>query len=230
MNYQTLLTSLPTKETVNISEELVYHYDIEQRSEEWHAQRIGKITGSNIYKLFGTKQAKEKYLADKASEIVTSCKSDSDENVYNFHIQRGVQYEDKARELYSLQTFSIVKECGLVQSGEYIAYSPDGLIDPDGLLEIKIPDSGKYLLLVIEISKHGIEKIPYEHQLQMQLGMYVCERKWCDYVLYNPKHDRLFIFRVYLDDKIQTQIHEVLKSSISYIQNLVSEYNNLSLS
>lgn len=148
-------------------------------------------------------------------------------------MRRGICYEEEVIEEYSLKDLSVVKECGLVQYGEHIACSPDGLIDNDGMLEIKIPDAGKYVKQIIELSKYGIEKIPFEHQLQMQFNMYVCNRKWCDYVLYNPNHKvtkkDLFIIRVERDEETQAKIAEVLESSILFIQNIIKEYYNLSI-
>ena len=230
MKHQTL----STEEIVNIPEEPFYHWDMEQRTDEWYKARMGKITGSSVHKLFGTKQAKEKYLADKASEIITGFKSDSDENQINFHMQRGIEYEARAKEHYSLKTLSAVEECGLIQLGQYLACSPDGLIGEDGMIEIKIPDSGKYLTQVVELTNHGINKIPYEHQLQMQFNMHVGDRNWCDYVLYNPKHEvtekHLFIIRFYRNREMRAKIADALESSILYIQNLVNEYNDLLLS
>ena len=92
---------------------MIIKTDILQGSDEWHNLRLGKITGSSFSKLLSTPVAKEKYLYDKANEIVTRCKSDGD-SFNNVHMQRGSNFESVARTRYLLETFSIVKEVGLV--------------------------------------------------------------------------------------------------------------------
>ena len=56
-------------------------YDnVEQGTPEWHDLRLGKLTGSSAAKLFGTAAARDKYRYDRASEIVTGSRCDSDES------------------------------------------------------------------------------------------------------------------------------------------------------
>jgi putative phage-type endonuclease len=206
---------------------MIIRTDIQQGSDEWHNLRIGKITGSSFSKLLGTAAAKEKYLYDKANEIVTRCKSDGD-SFNNVHMQRGSNFESVARTRYLLETFSIVKEVGIVIVDDYLACSPDGLIDEDGLIEIKVPDSNNYFRQLLQISSEGLKVIPNDYYIQMQFNMYVCGRNWCDYVLYNPQHainDReMFIYRVPRDDEMQKKIGQVLDESIIKIKQYVDQY------
>lgn len=201
--------------------------DIVQGSDEWHQLRLGKITGSNFYKLTGTEAARKKYLYDKASEIVSGEKCDAD-SVTNQHMQRGNEYEALARLKYIAHTLNYVQEVGFVQMNEYVACSPDGLVDTDGMIEIKVPDSSKYLGQVIEISQGNEKDIPKEHYLQMQFNLLVCNREWCDYVLYNPKHDienrGLFIFRVKEDLKTQLMIKHTIDTAITEIKQYIHLY------
>lgn len=211
-------------------QEAQVHTDLEQGSEEWHKLRLGKITGSCFHKVLGTKAAREKYLYDRANEIVTGCKSDSEDYV-NMHIQRGWEYEPVARAEYIADTFTAVNEVGLVQLGDYIACSPDGLVGDDGMIEIKIPDSNNYFRQVLEISSKGIEAIPSEHYSQMQFNLFVCGREWCDYVLYNPKHSAigkgLFIYRVEYDNIMQVRIIKVLDECIQAINEYIVQYRKI---
>lgn len=211
-------------------QKLQVHTDLKQGSEKWHKLRLGKITGSCFHKLLGTKAAREKYLYDRANEIVTGCKSDGEEYV-NMHIQRGWVYEAVVRTQYIVDTFTSVNEVGLIQLGDYIACSPDGLIGEDGMIEIKIPDSNNYFKSILEISTNGLEAISKEHYIQMQFYLYICGRKWCDYVLYNPKHatisNGLFIYRVELDLDLQLKIAQAVDESIQTMNNYVNQYHNI---
>lgn len=197
--------------------------DIKQGSDEWYRLRLGKITGSCFSKLLGGNGAKEKYLYDRANEIVTGCRADSD-SFTNVHMRRGLDFESEAKSQYIMKTFSFVKEVGLVELGDYTACSPDGLIDEDGIIEIKVPDSNNYFRQMLEISLKGSNAIPHDHYVQMQYYMYVCGREWCDYVLYNPQHvvnnKELFIHRVKREEEMQVNIGNVLDECVIKIKKL----------
>lgn len=219
-------------------QKLIIHTDFMQGSEEWHRLRLGKITATGCHKLLGTKDASEKYLYDRISEIVTKSKSDGEERVADvcrMHMDRGNNYESTARELYSLYKFIEVKEVGLVQLGGYLSCSPDGLIDDDGMIEIKVLDSNNYTMQIIEIKTHGYKKIEKKHYEQIQFSLYICKRKWCDYVLYNPKHagapnNGLSIYRIEADLKIQERIHNAVEDAIKTINEKVAKYYEITKS
>ena len=204
--------------------------DIKQGSDEWYRLRLGKITGSCFSKLLGGNGTKEKYLYDRANEIVTGCRSDSD-SFTNVHMRRGLDFEAEAKSLYVIKTFTLVNEVGLIQLGDYVACSPDGLIDEDGLIEIKVPDSNNYFRQMLEISFKGSNAIQYDHYIQMQFYMYVCGRAWCDYVLYNPQHvvnnKELFIHRVERKEEIQISIGNVLDECVIKIKKYVEQYYSI---
>lgn len=201
--------------------------DIKQGSHEWHQARLGKITGSSFYKLLGSDASKKKYLYDRANEIIIGARADS-ENFSTMHTERGRDFESEAKSQYVIKTFTSVKEVGLVTLDDYIACSPDGLVDDDGMLEIKVPDSNNYFRQILEISSKGIKAIPKEYYMQMQFNLYVCGRKWCDYVPYNPMHAALnkglFTWRVEYEEKTQARIKETVEESIAKIKNYVKQY------
>jgi exodeoxyribonuclease (lambda-induced) len=81
---------------------------------------------------------------------------------------------------------------------DFYGYSPDGLVGDDGLVEYKCPNQKthtKYL--------YG-NKLPTEYIAQVQGGLYVSKRKWCDFVSFHPNFiddKKLFIIRVYRDEE-----------------------------
>lgn len=223
---------LLAKELSNI----VIHHEIEQGTQEWHALRCGRFTGTSCAKILGTKAAKEAHIYDKACEISIGTKSDSDENINGIHINRGKLYEDPARNAYIKYNAELLLDDpvtvpGFVASGEYIGYSPDGFVGNDGLIEIKIPDSNNYFRQALEIKNKGIAAIPKDYYLQMQFGLLVCQKQWVDYVIYSPKHEisgkALFVQKVLPDDKIQEEICDALESAITQMQKLIEEYKDL---
>ena len=204
------------------------HNDIEQGTPEWHDLRLGKLTGSSAAKLLGTPAAREKYLYDRAAEIVTGCKCDSDECAQSMHMTRGTEFEEVALMKYTVATLSEVQKVGFVELNEFVGCSPDGLVGDDGMMEVKVPDSNNYFRQILELARDSVKAIPKDYYVQMQFNMFVCDRKWCDYVLYNPKHEAkgksLFIQRVARDDIMQERIKEILDSSIKTIKSHVDKY------
>lgn len=208
-------------------QQIVIRTDIIQGGDQWHAARLGKITGSGFAKLVGTAAAKEKYIYDKASEIVTRSRCDGDEYT-NIHMQRGNEYESIARVKYILDTLNDVQEVGIVEYDDYTACSPDGLVGDDGIIEIKVLDSNNHFKQILKISSKGIQAIPKDHLLQMQFNMFVCNRQWCDYVLYNQKHEvnngDLFVYRVEKDIKTQLEIKAAIEEAKERIISCVNKY------
>lgn len=211
-----------------MQQQIQIYKELPQLSEEWHRLRLGKITGSSFYKMLGGSTTAEKYLYEKASEIVTGAKSDG-EKYSNVHIQRGLEWESTARNSYKRNKGVQIEEVGLIQLGDYIACSPDGLVGDDGMIEIKVPDSSNFLKLVLEISVNGKEAISNDHYYQMQFNLYVANRQWCDYVLYNNKFwgKDLFCHRVERDEVCIDAIKKTLDKGIKQINEYVELYNNI---
>ena len=94
-------------------------------------------------------------------------------------LDRGHEMEDVARRMYEARTGAFVTEAGICVDGSF-GYSTDGLVDDDALIEIKCPvDSVK----IRTMHKTG-DVSEYNHQ--MQGGMWLTGRKWCDFIMYVP--------------------------------------------
>jgi hypothetical protein len=103
-------------------------------------------------------------------------------------MQRGHDLEDDAALAYMRQTMQPINKGGFVEFGN-AGCSPDGLIDDDGLIEIKCPALHTH----IEYLKGG--EVPAVYRWQVQGQLYVTGRKYCDFVSYFPDV-RLFVTRV----------------------------------
>jgi exodeoxyribonuclease (lambda-induced) len=142
---------------------------VQQRSLEWHKQRLGKFTASEIHKLMGVRglgETGKSYAIDKAIEELYG---EVEENFVSYDMERGVELEplafNKFKELKSLE-FLEVENCGFF-SGDFHGASPDGLVGDDAVLEIKCPKATTFFKLVAdrEIDK----KYFYQMQHQMML-------------------------------------------------------------
>ena len=177
---------------------------IEQRTDEWHAVRCGKITASrmgavmNVLKNGTAGAERRKYTAELVCERLTGNPTPFFENNAMRH---GTETEPLARNAYTLATGNLVDEVGFFDhpSIPNAGASPDGLIDDDGLIEIKCPETYTH----IETLRTGEIKQDYLYQMQWQ--MECTGRKWCDFVSFDdrlPEKLQLFIKRVYRDDKL----------------------------
>ena len=99
-----------------------------------------------------------------------------------------------ARQIYELETGYTVKQVGVVLLGEYVCCSPDGLIDDDGLIEIKCMGDKRFY----EFVSTGKIDTDYYNQIQMQL--YVTRRKWCSLFVFNPNFTPNYIMVRVLPD------------------------------
>jgi hypothetical protein len=94
-------------------------------------------------------------------------------------MRRGRAEEADAITLYEIINACEVKQCGFMRLPSLAGYSPDGLVGDDGLVEVK---SRKPPLQIDIIASGGI---PPEHKAQIQGGLWIAERQWCDYVSYS---------------------------------------------
>ena len=169
--------------------------DCEQGTPEWFAARLGVPTASAFSTILSSnKEAKDKktrteYMRKLAGEIVTGEPMESYSNV---HMERGKVQEDEARDLYAFMRDCDPQRVGFIRNGDR-GCSPDSLIGDDGGLEIKTA------LPHIQIDRLLRGTLPAEHKAQVQGNIWLCERKWWDFVSYCPKLP-LLVVRVERDD------------------------------
>ena len=113
-------------------------YDnLQQGTNEWLEVRSGKFTGSDFHTLIGNSETKKKILFKKSIERLT--KTTIIEEITSPDIERGKEEEKNARLLYEMETGQEVKQIGFAELDEWVGCSPDGLINNDGIIEIKCP-------------------------------------------------------------------------------------------
>ena len=106
-----------------------------------------------------------------------------------------------ARELYQEATgLPRLEQVGIMLN-HGVGYSPDCLVDSQGLAEIKT----KLPKYQIELLLDG--ELPQEHVAQCQGGLWVSEREWIDFVSYWPGMP-LFVKRAYRDEALIRTIAE----------------------
>lgn len=176
----------------------------EQGSAEWFAARCGVITASKYRDALdktvkGAWTAKScAYAAQVALARVTG--DATDENFVSWQMRRGTELEPEARRAYEVATGNVARESGVVLTDDRVfGYSTDGLIEDDGLVEIKCVVSAEKLIDV-----WGFDEFS-EYRHQMQGGLWITGRKWCDFVMYAPQlapiGKGLFVKRISRDEE-----------------------------
>lgn len=183
----------------------VYHTDLIQGSDEWLAQRCGKITASEMKHLLTVKSLKvadndktRQHVYELAFQRITGF---VEPQYVSDAMLRGQADEIYARAAYE-EHFAPVTEVGFVTNDQWgftIGYSPDGLVGDDGLIEIK-SRAGKYQIQTI-----AENEVPEEYVLQLQTGLLVTGRKWIDFISYSGGLP-MFVKRVEPDLLIQGAI------------------------
>lgn len=191
---------------------------MDQRSTEWFAARLGKVTASRIADVCartktGWGASRKNYMAELVAERLTG---ERVEGFTNAAMQWGTDIEPQARLAYELQRNATVFETGFVAhpSIAETGASPDGMVGDDGLVEIKCPNTAGHLETLLGAS------MPEKYFLQIQWQMACTGRQWCDFVSFDPRLPEsmsLFIDRVKRDD---TAIQAIEKDVIDFLNEL----------
>lgn len=164
-----------------------YMMDLMQGGEEWHRVRTGILTASQMKNIItpstlkpvkgvidGTSAFLHEIVAQRVSKIV-------EDEYQSFDMERGQVEEVYAKDLYSKNKAQI-KDCGFVTNNNHgfiIGFSPDGLVGDDGQVEVKSRKQ-KYQIQTIIANA-----MPDEFKIQVQTGLIVTERKWCEFISYS---------------------------------------------
>ena len=203
----------------------------DQRTPEWFAQRLGKVTASRIGDVMaktktGFSASRANYHAHLVAERLTGIAS---EGFSSAAMQWGTETEPQARAMYSFETGQEVEETGfhvhpaLAMSGA----SPDGLVGASGLLEVKCPNTATHIATL----RGG--SIDRKYILQMHWQMACTGREWCDFVSFDPRlplEMQLHVQRVNLDAallaEIETEVTTFLSEVDSAVADLRERYTN----
>jgi len=203
---------------------------MEQRSEEWHQARLGKVTASNLSNVMATtKSGESSYRKNYRHQLVTERLTGKRTEIYiNQAMQHGIDTEDEARDFYVFK-YADVEEIGFVDHPtiDMAGASPDGLVGDDGLIEIKCRQPQNHTETLIT------NKIPSNYKLQM-LWQLACmpNRKWVDYVSYCPSFPenlKMVVIRLERDDEQIKLLEESVIQFLTEVEDtikFIKENNN----
>lgn len=183
-------------------EELLENLPVSQGSPEWFRQRLGRVTASRVKCVvarnrYGNPYKEyEKYMNELIAERIT----DQSKRFTSKPIEWGKNFEGEAAEYYEELTGNTVYEVPFTKVENMEAgASSDRLVNEDGNLEIKCPNSDTFVKYVLD------NKVPYEYFDQVMWQMFVNDKAWTDFVAYDPDvkdpYPKMFIYRQKRDDE-----------------------------
>lgn len=144
---------------------------------------------------------------------------DPDTGYINRDMERGITVEPLAIHDYERHYNTQVQACGfmtLAGDGYELGFSPDGLVGDQGLIEIKSPRQRGHLLAAVSGD-------PGQHMAQIQTGLLVSGRAWCDLISYSPGM-RMWVKRVEPDPEWSKAIEAAARAVEAAITDLISDY------
>jgi hypothetical protein len=202
---------------------ITYHPELTQGSEEWHAARCGILTASEMNRIVtptlkpASNEKERTHLYELLAQRITRY---VEPQYVSDDMLRGHDDEVLAVDLYA-KSYAPVTLMGFITNDKWgfkIGYSPDALVE-DGQVECK-SRAQKYQ--VRTIADHVFaDTIDPDFCIQVQTGLMVSERKWCDVISYCGGLPMATV-RVYPDAVMQAAI---LMAAESFEKRLAAAHN-----
>jgi putative phage-type endonuclease len=146
-----------------------------QRTDAWFKARRGKLTASNFSAALGISPYTSR---KKLVRTMGGSGSGGGGGSFNAACHYGTENEANGLMEYMTQTGHVVQTEFFVAHPylDWLGGSPDGLVGNDGMIEIKCPFKGELY-----------EGVPLYYYPQVNGLMEICERDWCDFVVWTPE-------------------------------------------
>jgi YqaJ-like viral recombinase domain len=193
-------------------------FKMEQNSPEWFEVRRGIPTASKFATVMagGEGKTRSKYMRELAGDILTG---ESVEGFKNKNMERGNAMEAEAVSMYAIGCDEELEQVGFIRDGAK-GCSPDRLVGKAGILEIKTAEPQVLIDILFA------DRVPPEHSAQIQGGLWVAKREWCDLAIYWPKMP-LFKKRVARDEMYIRKISDAVEAFNSDLAAMVERLKRL---
>lgn len=173
--------------------------------------RVGRITGSRVAAILGLNPYQSR--SDILRLMVREAHGASREFTGNEATRHGQAHEPDALAAYEAQ-YGVMTYGGgdliLHPLYPFLAVTPDGLVNDDGMVECKAPYRGRYT---------SIAEVPY-YMPQVQLQLACTGRRWCDFVIW--RDDGIVVDRVMADS-------DWLTRNLGVLQNFMGDFSDAML-
>lgn len=189
-----------------------------QGSLEWLGARLGLPTASQLHRVvtpakLQLSEKRHEYMAELLSEWLTG---EAAKSFTNFAMEWGTEQEPYARQWYAEKSthWGHVAEVGLcLRDDGKVGASVDGFVGDNGQLEVKCPLAPQHIRYLAGFDKIGSEL----HMIQIQSGLWITGREWCDCVVFHPRLPKL-VQRVYPEEKVFKALAEHVNTFISELE------------
>jgi exodeoxyribonuclease (lambda-induced) len=194
--------------------------NLDQGSDDWLEMRRGVVTGSRF------KDAREKLKGGNPSKACIAyamdcarerCGGRAPAKFQNAAMRSGVEQEPIARAMYEARTGYMVDEVGFyITEDKVFGLSPDGLVNDDGVIEIKTMVSSDTLFTAVadgDVSAYMDQCLGY---------LWLLGRKWVDLILWVPDMNHMTVKRITRDE---TAI-ESLEADLMDFAKVVKQYED----
>lgn len=159
--------------------------EVEQRSTDWWAWRLGRLTSSCAADMLATIRTGEAAARRnlRVRLVLERLTGQSMERSFQSQAMAdGIEREPVAVALYEAMTGTLLRSVGFVAHDTLMAgYSPDGVRGTfEGLAEFKCPIPATHL----EYVKTG--KVPEEYRRQITHALWITGAPWCDWMSFQP--------------------------------------------
>ncbi|SFU37774.1 MULTISPECIES: YqaJ viral recombinase family protein [unclassified Methylobacterium] len=204
------------------------HAGLYQGTEEWAAARCGMLTASEMSLILtptlkvARNEKERSHLYELLAQRITKF---VEPRYVSDDMLRGRDDEVEALTLYA-KHYAETETVGLITNNRWgftLGYSPDALVGSDGLVECKSRRQKYQIETWLVHVPEGT--IPAEYALQIQTGLLVSERLWCDLVSYSGGLP-LAVIRAYPDEKIQQAIVDAAGDFEQRLRDAMSRYRD----
>lgn len=188
-------------------------YECEQYSQEYWDLRRGVPTASeldNIITTTGKPSAQaEGYACRLVGDIYDAFYGQTSDYLSS-PMREGHFSEPEARAFYEFHRDRDVRQVGFCTTDDgRFGCSPDALADPDGVVELKCPQSATQIQYVVD------NCLPPKYRAQAHGHLIVTGREWCDFMSYRAGFPRVLV-RVVPDDFTKRLRDELEKFWVLY--------------
>ena len=195
-------------------------HNFEQRSDEWYAARLGKMTASRFKDVMAKGQGKSRhsYMLQLAAERLSNLPQES---YTNAAMEWGTEHEADAIKAYEDANQCVVTPVGFIEHSAWIGASPDGLVGDEGTTEVKCPNSTTHINYILT------NRVDPKYKAQIQGQLWVSGRKWCDWISYDPRIPQhpLHIIRIDRDEEYIAKLEvecELFKQDLIKLMNKIT--------
>lgn len=194
--------------------------DAEQRSDEWFAARLGRVTGSSAGEMLARSKDGKAFLASRRNllmrlvlERVTGKSLDNDDFV-SLAMQAGRDREQAAREAYAEMTGHEVVTTGFLSHNEHMAgCSLDGHVgDFEVLLSIKCRQANAHY----EFVRHG--SIPFDAMTQIRQELWLTGARKHHYFGWNPDFPGKLRSRLVVVPRAQATVDDYERDLVTFLR------------